>query len=96
MAAVFYAALSGALFGALAVAVRHALRRGADPYVGAAVVPSVAVVVAVLISVPSLAVDEIHPGDLWPFAVAGLSFRARRSSSSSSPCATRVPRAPRS
>jgi len=72
VAAVFYAALSGALFGALAVAVRHALRRGADPYVGAVVVPGVAVLVAVLLSVPSLAVDEIHPGDLWPFALAGL------------------------
>ena len=72
MEAVAYAALSGALFGALAVAVRHALRRGADPYVGAVVVPGVAVLVAVVVSAPSLALDEIHAGDLWPFALAGL------------------------
>ena len=72
MAAVFYAALSGALFGALAVSVRHALRRGADPYVGAVVVPGVAVLVAIVISAPSLATDEIQPSDLWPFAIAGL------------------------
>jgi drug/metabolite transporter (DMT)-like permease len=66
-----FAALSGALFGALAVAVRRALRRGADPYVGAAVVPSVALAGAVLISIPSLALDTIRVGDLWPFALAG-------------------------
>jgi len=69
---VFFAALSGALFGALAVAVRHALRRGADPFLGAAIVPSVALVLAVVVSIPSLVVDRIHPTDLWPFALAGL------------------------
>jgi hypothetical protein len=52
--------------------VRHALRRGADPYVGAVVVPGVAVIVAVVVSAPSLALDEIHLADLWPFALAGL------------------------
>jgi len=35
-------------------------------------VPSVALAVALLVSIPSLALDRIHPGDLWPFAVAGL------------------------
>jgi drug/metabolite transporter (DMT)-like permease len=69
--AVVFAALSGALFGALAVAVRQALRRGADPYVGVAVVPGVALLLALLISVPSLALDDIHVSDLWPFALAG-------------------------
>lgn len=72
MVGVLFAALSGALFGALAVAVRHALRRGADPFVGAAVVPSVALVLALVVSIPSLAADRIHPGDLWPFALAGM------------------------
>ena len=72
MAAVLYAALSGALFGALAVAVRHGLRRGADPYVGAAVVPGVALLVALVVSIPSLAVDHVRLSDLWPFALAGM------------------------
>jgi drug/metabolite transporter (DMT)-like permease len=66
-----FAALSGALFGALAVAVRRALRRGADPYVGAAVVPGVAFAVALVVSLPSLAADTVRVGDLWAFAVAG-------------------------
>ena len=66
-----FAALSGALFGALAVAVRRALRRGADPYLGAAVVPSVALAGAIVISIPSLASDTVRVGDLWPFALAG-------------------------
>ena len=72
MAAVLYAALSGALFGALAVAVRHGLRRGADPYVGAVVVPGVALLVALVVSIPSLAVDRVRLSDLWPFALAGM------------------------
>jgi drug/metabolite transporter (DMT)-like permease len=69
---VVFAALSGVLFGALAVAVRHGLRRRADPYVGAVVVPAVALVVAVVVSIPSLAQDTVHARDLWPFALAGL------------------------
>jgi drug/metabolite transporter (DMT)-like permease len=66
------AALSGALFGALAVAVRHGLRRGADPYVGALIVPAVALGVAIVLSLPSLAVDDLRAADLWPFALAGM------------------------
>jgi drug/metabolite transporter (DMT)-like permease len=69
--AVVFAALSGAFFGALAVTVRHGLRRGADPHVGAVVVPGVALALALLISVPSLALDTIQVSDLWPFALAG-------------------------
>ena len=72
MVGVLFAALSGALFGALAVTVRHGLRRGADPYVGAGVVPSVALALAILVSIPSLAHDTIRAGDLWPFALAGV------------------------
>jgi drug/metabolite transporter (DMT)-like permease len=70
--AVVLAALSGAFFGALAVAVRYALRRGGDVVVGAVAVPGVALVLAVLISGPSLATDTIRVSDLWPFALAGL------------------------
>ena len=72
MVAVVLAALSGAFFGALAVAVRYALRRGGDVVVGAVAVPGVALVLAVLISGPSLATDTIRVSDLWPFALAGL------------------------
>ncbi|HZO96189.1 MAG TPA: DMT family transporter [Gaiellaceae bacterium] len=72
MLAVAFAALSGALFGALAVAVRAALRRGGDPELGAVAVPGVGLALALAISVPSLAVDEVHVSDLWPFALAGL------------------------
>ena len=72
MLAVLFAALSGVLFGALAVAVRHGLGRGADPEVGALVVPTVALVLAVVVSVPSLALDTLRVADLWPFALAGL------------------------
>ena len=66
-----FAALAGALFGALAVAVRHGLHRGADPELGALVIPAVALALATLISIPSLAHDTIRIGDLWPFVVAG-------------------------
>jgi drug/metabolite transporter (DMT)-like permease len=69
---VLFAALSGALFGALAVAVRHALRRGGDPYVGAVIVPAVGAAGAIMLSIPSLAVDAVHAGDLWPFGLAGM------------------------
>jgi drug/metabolite transporter (DMT)-like permease len=69
--AVLFAALSGALFAALALAIHSALRRGADPEVGAAVVAGVALVAAVLVAIPSAVLDTIRPADLWPFAVAG-------------------------
>ena len=72
MLVVLFAALSGALFGALAVTVRHGLRRGADPEVGALVVPVVALVLAILVSLPSLALDAVRVADLWPFALAGM------------------------
>src|SRR6185437_10295199 len=72
LVAVLFAALSGALFGALAVAVRRGLRAGGDPNVGAVVVPGVAFLLALIVSIPSLAGDTIHLGDLWAFALAGL------------------------
>jgi drug/metabolite transporter (DMT)-like permease len=70
--AVLLAAASGALFGALAVAVRRGLQRGADPAVGAVVVAGVALAVAAVVSLPSLVLDTLRVGDLWPFAVAGV------------------------
>ena len=47
------------------------MHRGANPELGALVIPGVALVLAGVISVPSLAHDTIRIGDLWPFAVAG-------------------------
>ena len=45
---------------------------GGDPDAGSVAVPAVAFVLAALVSIPSLAGDTIHPGDLWAFGVAGL------------------------
>jgi drug/metabolite transporter (DMT)-like permease len=71
VAAVVFAAISGALFGALAVTVRSGLRRGADPTVGAAVVTGVAMLVSALSATPSAILDGVRVADLWPFVVAG-------------------------
>jgi len=69
--AVFFAALAGALFGALAVTVRNGLRRGADPEVGAIVVAGVGLAVSAALAVPSAIVEEVRLGDLWPFLLVG-------------------------
>lgn len=71
MLAVLFAALSGALFGALSIAVRSGLRRGADPEIGAVVVAGVALVVSALAATPSALEDGVKPRALWPFAMAG-------------------------
>ena len=71
MLAVLFGALAGALFGALAVAVRGGLRRGADPEVGAIVVVGVGLAVSAVLAIPSAVVDEVSPGDLWPFLLVG-------------------------
>ena len=65
-----FAALSGALFGTLAVAVRYGLQRGAEPEVGGLVVA----VVALGVSAVATAADAAWTNafDLWPFFVAGL------------------------
>jgi drug/metabolite transporter (DMT)-like permease len=69
MTAVVLSIVSAALFGAMTVAVRIALRRGADPRTAtlATILPALGV------SLVALAVA--HPGDLasaWPFLLAGL------------------------
>ena len=71
MTAVVFAALSGALFGALAVAVRTALRRRADPEAGAFVVPAVAAAVSAPAGLWAAEAGEVRAGDLWPFVLAG-------------------------
>jgi drug/metabolite transporter (DMT)-like permease len=73
MAAVVLACLSAALFGALTVATRLALRRNGNAVLGALCVTGVAAsisVVAALAEAPFR--GSLDPGDLWPFALAGL------------------------
>jgi drug/metabolite transporter (DMT)-like permease len=66
-----FAALAGALFGALAVAVRNGLRRGGDPEVGAIVVAGVALAVSAALAIPAAVLEGVHPGELWPFLLVG-------------------------
>ncbi len=70
MLAVLFGALSGALFGVLALAVRWGLRRpGVDPEAGALAVMCTAVaVVAIGAAVES---GPFRAGDLWPFVLSG-------------------------
>jgi drug/metabolite transporter (DMT)-like permease len=71
VSAVLFGALAGALFGALAVAVRYGLQRGGDPEVGAVVVGGVGLVVSAVLAIPSVIVDDVHAADLWPFLLIG-------------------------
>ncbi len=69
MAAVVLACASAALFGAMSVAVRLALRRFDDPEVGALAMSSVALA---LTGVIGLAVTRSFDlGEVWPFLIAG-------------------------
>jgi drug/metabolite transporter (DMT)-like permease len=67
--AAVYGALAGALFGAMAVAVRAGLSRGGDAEGGAAVLAAVAAVV--IVAAAAVVVGEVSPSELWPSAVAG-------------------------
>jgi drug/metabolite transporter (DMT)-like permease len=67
--ALFFAALAGMLFGALAVAIRNGLQR-ADAHSGAVVVAVVAAGVAAAGAV--VEGGPVRLGQLWPFFVAGL------------------------
>jgi drug/metabolite transporter (DMT)-like permease len=67
--AVLFAAVSGALFGALAVTVRLGLRRGGDPEAGAAVIAGVALCVAAVAALVEW--EQARPAQLWPFILAG-------------------------
>jgi drug/metabolite transporter (DMT)-like permease len=70
--AVLLGLLAGALFGAMAVAVRAGLGRGGDPAVGSIVIASTAFVVSVCLALPSIASEGIDVGALLPFALVGL------------------------
>ena len=68
MAAVLLALSSAVFFGALAVAIRLATNRGADPESGALATTIVALVVC---GIPALALKG-SPSELWPFVLAGM------------------------
>jgi drug/metabolite transporter (DMT)-like permease len=68
--AAVYGLLAGALFGGMAVAIRVALQRGGDAESGAAVLAAVAALTAVVLA--AAAGGEVDPGELWPFALAGM------------------------
>ncbi len=71
MASVVFAAVAGVLFGLLAVLVRRGLQRGGEPEVGAVVIAGLGFVVAALVAIPSIVVDDVRPADLWPFLLIG-------------------------
>lgn len=71
MGAVFFAALSGVLFGAFAVVIRQGLQRGGDPELGAVVVTGIGTVLCALMAIRPLAAGLVHAGDLWPFLLIG-------------------------
>ena len=63
--------LAGALFGALAVAVRWGLRRARDPEGGAFVTAALGFLVAVAVALPLAILDDAELGGLWAFALVG-------------------------
>jgi drug/metabolite transporter (DMT)-like permease len=67
-----FGALAGASFGALTVAVRWGIRRGADPEVGALVAATLGAAASVIVVAPSVAAHGIDSRPLLPFIAAGL------------------------
>jgi drug/metabolite transporter (DMT)-like permease len=73
VAAVLLACVSAALFGAMAVTSRMALRRVDDPELGSLATISVALAVTALIGFASTPGSRsLDPGELWPFLLAGV------------------------
>jgi drug/metabolite transporter (DMT)-like permease len=66
---VLLACLSAALFGALAVAIRLALRQSSDPELGALATTLIALALCTLAGIPSL--DDLEGSELLSFALAG-------------------------
>ena len=71
MLPVLLACASAALFGAMAVAVRFALRRADDPVLGAFAMSTVALAVTAVIGLASSLGDSLDVSELWPFFLAG-------------------------
>jgi drug/metabolite transporter (DMT)-like permease len=73
VAAVLLACASAALFGAMAVASRFALRCADDPELGSLATISVAFAVTGVIGLASTPGSRsLDPGELWPFLLAGV------------------------
>ncbi len=70
MLAVLFGVLGGACFGALAVAVRVALRSGAPPELGAATTSAIAFVITAVLALGAW--SSVRPGQLWPFLLIGM------------------------
>jgi drug/metabolite transporter (DMT)-like permease len=70
--AVLLAALAGASFGALTVAVQWGIRRGADFDAGAFVAATIGGIAAAAFAAPSVAVEGVAVEALLPFLGAGL------------------------
>ncbi|MDF2751319.1 MAG: EamA-like transporter family, partial [Gaiellaceae bacterium] len=68
MDAVVLALASAALFGAMTVALRFALRRAPDAEVGALLT----IVPAIAVTLPFVAAQTRDLGGAWPFVLAGL------------------------
>jgi drug/metabolite transporter (DMT)-like permease len=68
--AVLFGVLSGAFFGALAVTVRIALRRGAEPEAGAAILATTGFVTSAALALAAW--SSVRPGQLWAFALVGM------------------------
>jgi drug/metabolite transporter (DMT)-like permease len=70
--AVLLASASAALFGAMAVAIRFALRRTDDPELGALATSTIALAITAAIGLIARPGGSYAPGDIWPFLVAGV------------------------
>ena len=69
MSPVALACASAALFGAMSVGVRFAVRRAGDAELGSLAMSSVAFAVTAVIGLAST--RELHLADIWPFLIAG-------------------------
>jgi drug/metabolite transporter (DMT)-like permease len=72
MSAALLAAIAGASFGTLAVAVRWGLRHDVDPEVGALVTAALGAIVSVILAAPSVAAHGVDRNALVPFFAAGV------------------------
>ena len=89
MAAVLLACASAALFGAMAVAVRFAVRRFDDAELGSLAMSTVALALTG-VNRPGRRATDLVLGDVWPFLVAGAIAPGPRRSCSSARCETRA------
>jgi drug/metabolite transporter (DMT)-like permease len=72
MDAVLLGLLAGALFGAMAVAIRAALLRGGDPGLGSVVISGAAFALVTALALPGALTDGVELEQLWRFALIGL------------------------